>query len=222
MKNKILLLVLITSFLGYAQNLVPVAVSQNMSKGMQPGIEIYIPNISDDHLEDAIKDITKPYKGKCKKVKRTDETFIDDALISEISANTIDIHQFMRKEGDGYKYTAFFNLGGIFLDSAYSTEKFTYAMSIVKRIALRASELKMNEILKDENKILENLEDDKKDLLKENEREAKDIQKAKDLVAKKESAIQENLKMLETKTSEIETQRQKVIELQNQKAQFIQ
>ncbi|WP_418264537.1 hypothetical protein [Flavobacterium faecale] len=221
MKVKFMLFALFAISVGYAQDLVTIAVSQNMSKGMQPGIEIFIPNVSDEHLEDAIKEVTKPFKGKIRKIKRTDETYIDNALIKEISVNTVDIHQLIEKGDNGYKYTAFFNLGGIFLDNAFSPEKFAYASDLVKRIGLRASELRMNEILKDENKILERLEDDKKDLVKENERASKDIQKAKDLVAKKELEIEDNIKMMEMKTSEIESQRQKVIELQNQKALFV-
>ena len=74
--------------------------------------------------------------------------------------------------------------------------------------------------MKDENKALEKLEDNKKDLAKENEKAAKDIEKAKDLIAKNENTIQDNIKMLESKTGDIEKQRQKVIDLQSQKALF--
>ncbi|WP_366185967.1 hypothetical protein [Flavobacterium ovatum] len=221
MKSKFVLVALFAYSFGFSQALSPIAVTQSMSKGMQPGVEVFIPNVSDDNLEDAIKDITKPYKGKTRKIKRTDETFIDNALIQEISANMIDIHQLLEKGDNGYKYTVFFNLGGVFLDNGYSAEKFAYATDLVKRIAMRASELRMNEILKKENKALEKLEDDKKDLMKDNEKAAKDIQKAKDLVAKKEIAIEDNIKMTENKASEIEKQRQKVIEFQNQKVLFV-
>jgi len=69
-----------------------------MSKGTKPGVAVFIPNVSDDNLEDAIKDVMKRYKGKSVKIKRTDETFIDDAFIQEISVNTIDIHQLLKKK----------------------------------------------------------------------------------------------------------------------------
>lgn len=208
MKLKIVFLSLFTTALGFSQASPTQEVSKTMSKGVQPGIQVYIANISEDDLEDAIKDITKPYKGKKRKIKRTSEFFLDDASIKEISANTIDIHQTIEKGDEGYTYTAYFNLGGIFLDSAYSTEKFAYAVDIVNRIALKATENKTAQILKAENKILDNLEDDKKKLEKNIEKDSKAIQDAKDLIAKKERDIEDTVKMIENKTNDIETQRQ--------------
>ncbi|MCW2119317.1 hypothetical protein [Flavobacterium sp. 7A] len=218
MKYRFVLVALFAYSLGFSQNLTPTAVIQNMTKGTQPGISVFIPNVSDDNVEDAIKEITKPYKGKIRKIKRSDENFIDNALITEISPNTIDIHQLVEKIDNGYRYTAFFNLGGVFLDKAYSADKYAFATDIVKKIAMKASELGMGEIIKGENKVLEKLEDSKKDLVKDNDRASKDIEKAKDLVTKKEESIQDNLKKIESKTSEIEKQRQKVIELQNKQS----
>lgn len=220
MKYKYVVVALFAYSLGFSQIGTPTEVTETMSKGTQTGISIFIPHVSDDDVEDAVKDITKQYKGKLRKIKRSDETFIDDALITEISPNTVDIHQLVEKIDNGYKYTAFFNLGGRFLDKAYSPEKFAYATDLVKKIGNKASENHMDELLKDQNKALDKLEDNKKDLAKENERAAKDIEKAKDLIAKSENTIQDNIKMLETKTGEIEKQRQKVIELQNQKSLF--
>ena len=37
-------------------------VRKSMSKGNQPGIEIVIPHVSEDHLEDAIKKVKKNIK----------------------------------------------------------------------------------------------------------------------------------------------------------------
>ncbi|WPR72182.1 hypothetical protein SLW70_03310 [Flavobacterium sp. NG2] len=221
MNIKITLFAIISTSLGFAQDFTTMSVRKTMSQGTQPGIEIFIPKVSEDHIEDAIDEITKPYKGKTRKVKRSDEFYLDNASIGEISPNTIDIHQLLEKKDDGYNYTAYFNLGGVFLDNAYSPEKFAYANEIVKRIALKASELRMDEILKEEDKILRKLEDDKEDLSKDNEKASKDIEKAKDLVAKKEREIEENLKMIESKTADIESQRQKVDALQNERASLL-
>ena len=208
MKLKIVLVALFSSVLGFSQAVVTQEVTKTMSKGVQPGIAVFIPNVSDDNLEDAIKDVTKPYKGKKRKIKRTDEFFLDDATINEISSNTIDIHQTIEKGDEGYTYTAFFNLGGVFLDSAYNASKFSYAVDIVNRIAQKAIENRNAELIKSETKKLDNLEDDKKDFEKEIDRNNKDIQDAKDLIAKKEREIEDNLKKIESKTSEIDTQRQ--------------
>ncbi|MCG9791947.1 hypothetical protein [Flavobacterium algicola] len=220
MKYTFLAITLFAYGVGFSQDLIPAAVTQTMSQGTQPGISVFIPNVSDDNVEDAIKDVTKQYKGKVRKIKRSDENYIDNAQIKEISPNSIDIHQVVEKIDNGYKYTAFFNLGGKFLDSAYSSEKFAYATSVVRKIAMKASELNMDEVIKDQNKVYSKLEDSKKDLIKENEKAAKDIEKAKDLIAKKENEIEDNLKMMESRASDIEKQRQRVIEYQNQRSAY--
>ena len=218
MKFRILLVALIAYNFGFSQNMETKEVRKSMSKGNQPGIEIIIPHISEDNLEDAIKKVTKKYKGDREKIKRSNEIYLDDALIKEISENTIDIHQIIEKEGTGLRYTVFFNLGGAFLDSKLNAQKFAYAEEIVNRIALKASEIRIDDILKEEQDKLEDLVDDQEDLVKDKEDATKDIEKAKDEIAKKEKEIQENIKLQATKTTEIDKQRRKVDSILKQKA----
>lgn len=207
MNYKIILLALFSTSLGFAQDFTTTSVTKNMSLGMQPGIEIFIPNVSEDNVEDAIKEVTKPYKGKTRKIKRSDEFYQDDATIEAISNNTIDIHQVIAKGKDGFTYTAYFNLGGRFLDNAYSTEKYAYATEMVKKVALKASELRMSEVLKDEDKVLEKLKDDQKDI-------EKDIEKAKE-------AIEDKTKEAQKKTSEIESQLKKIETLKAKNSSYM-
>ena len=218
MKFKILLFSLFASSVGFAQNMETKEVRKNMSKGNQPGIEIIIPHISEDNLEDAIKKVTRKFKADKEKIKRSNEFYLDDALIKEISDNTIDIHQIIEKEGTGLRYTVFFNLGGAFLDSKLNAKKFAYAEEIVNRIALKASEIRIDDILKEEQDKLEDFEDDQKKLVKDKDNAVEDIQDAKDLIAKREREIQENLKMQETKKVEIDKQRKKVDAILKQKS----
>jgi hypothetical protein len=208
MKNKIILIALFTSYLGFAQETVTKEVTKSMSKGLQPGIEIFIPKVSEDNLEEAIEEVTKPYKGKSRSIKKTDEFFIDDAFIEQISPNTIDIHQTIKETANGLTYTVYFDLGGIFLSNSYNPEKYNYAINIVQKIANKAVENRMQNVLKVENKNLENLEDEKKALEKENEKSAKEIEDANDLIAKKKNEMEENKKMIEKKATEIEKQHQ--------------
>ncbi len=222
MNYKITLLALSFTSFSFSQNLASKPVTRSMSLGSQPGIEISIPNVSEDNVEDAIDIITKAFNGKTKKVKGTNEFYLDEAIITQLSSNTIDIHQIIEKnEKQGFNYVAFFSLGGKFLDSSSGADKFAYASEIITKIGLKASELHTEELLKDENKILKKLEDAKKDLYEDNEKAARDIQKAKDLIIAKEKSIESSLKTIENKKFEIEQQRQKVTTLQTLKASFI-
>lgn len=74
--------------------------------------------------------------------------------IKEISSNTVDIHQTIEKGDNGFTYTAFFDLGGVFLDTTYSPEKFSSAEYLVIRIAQKASDNKLAELGATENKNL--------------------------------------------------------------------
>lgn len=188
-----------------------------MSQGNQPGIKIFIADVSEENIEDAIKEITKSYGGKNKKIKKSDEFLLDDMTVKEISNNTIDLYQKIEKDNNGYNYYAFFDLGGAYIDSN-SSSKFMIASSIVQTIAIKATENKMNEIIKSEKHNLENLVDDKKKLEKDNSRATKDIEDAKDLISKKEKEIEENLKAIDLKNKEIENQNNKIEDLKNSKA----
>ena len=55
-------------------------VCKSKSKGKQSEIEIIIPHISEDNLEDAIKKVTKKYKGNKERYQKTDA--IDSKLLS--------------------------------------------------------------------------------------------------------------------------------------------
>lgn len=218
MKKITLLAVLAFSNINFAQSLETKEIRANMSKGNQPGIEVFIPYVTEDNLEDAIKKVTKKFKGDREKVKKSKEIYLDDAIIKEISENTIDIHQIIEKEGNGIRYRVFFNLGGAFLSSELNPKKFAYADEIVNRIALSASEIRIDDIIEEEEKVLEDLTDDKKDILDDKEDAYKDIEKAKDEIAEKEKEIIDLTKQIETKSTEIEKQSRKLEALKKQKS----
>ena len=216
-KNTILSLALLTMSYGFAQDMTPKEVKKYMSQGSQSGIEISIPEATTDDVEDAIKEVTKKYKGKKRSLKKTDEYLLDDCTIESISTNTIDLYNFIEKTSTGCKYTAYFDLGGAYLDSTYNAEKYNYAAMIVKEIAMKAHEINYEDIIKDENKALDKLADKKDKAIKDNERAAKEIQEAKDSITKNEALIEDNKKLIEVTTEDIGAQQKKIGELEIKK-----
>lgn len=215
--KKILLFSLFISPFLHSQNLETKEINAPMSKGNQPGIEIVIPYVTEDNVEDAIKKVTKKFKGDKEKIKRSNEFYLDDAKIKELSDNTIDIHFIMIKETNGLKLNVFYNLGGVFLSSNYDSKKFQYAEDLVTRIAIQASEIRIDDIIKDESNKLEDLVDDKEDFEKDIQKAKKDIQKAKDEIAENEKNIIAYEKSIEAKNKEIDKQKMKLSKLHNQK-----
>lgn len=216
MKKIILFTLLSTSFL-QAQNLETKEVNAPMSRGNQPGIEIVIPYVTEDNVEDAIKKVTKKFKGDKEKIKKSNEFYLDDAKIKELSDNTIDMHFKMIKESNAIKLTVFYNLGGVFLSSSYDNKKFQYAEDLVSRIGIQASEIRIDDIIKEETKKFEDLVDDKEDFEKDIEKAKRDIEKAKDEIAENEKNIINNEKSIEAKNKEIEKQKIKLSKLEQPK-----
>lgn len=218
MKKYIIIALFLFVKLSIAQSFEIKEIRANMSKGNQPGIEVYIPYVTKDNLEDAVKKVTKKYKGDKEKIRKSNETYLDDAIIKDISDNTVDIHQIMDREGDGIRYKVFFNLGGAFLSSNYDARKFAYAEEIVNQIAVQALQINIDDIIKKEEEKLEDLVDDKEDLVDDKEDVYKDIEKAKDEITKKEKEIIDITEGIETKSSEIEKQTRKIEGLKRQKS----
>lgn len=151
MKQIALIIALFITGLGFSQAKLTQEVTKAMSKGVQPGIEVFIPNVSEENIMNAIKDVMKSFKGKMRSLKNTDEFFIEGAIINEIAVSPINIHQIIEKGNKGYMYTTYFDVVGTFLDSSNSPDKFSYASDLVQKVALKAIDNKIAELKKTDN-----------------------------------------------------------------------
>lgn len=217
MKKITLLLLILIPILIFSQSLETKEVKIKMSKGTQTGIEIFIPSVSEDDVEDAIKDVTRKFKGDKERVRRSDETYLENASIKEISNNPITMHQLIEEVGQGIRYTAFFNLGGSFLESTTNPEQFAAAEEIVTKIAIYASKIRINDVLKEKEDKLEDLIDDQKDLEDDKDDAYKDIEKAKEEIAKKEKEILELKQKLDDSSVKVAKQQKKLDEINKRK-----
>lgn len=163
MKQIVLFIALFITGLGFSQAKLTQEVTKAMSKGVQPGIQVFIPNVSEENIMNAIKEVTKSFKGKIRSLKHTDEFFIEGAIINEIAVSPIDLYQIVEKGNKGYTYTAYFDVGGTFLDSSNNPDKFSYASDLVQRIALKAIDNKIEEHKKPDNLDSDNNKRDEND-----------------------------------------------------------
>ncbi|NHN24451.1 hypothetical protein FIA58_002080 [Flavobacterium jejuense] len=217
MKKITLLLLILLPILVFSQSLETKEVKIKMSKGTQTGIEIFIPSVSEDDVEDAIKEITKKYKGDEERVRRSNETYIENAIIKEINSKPITMHQLIEEVGKGIRYTAFFNLGGSFLESNANPKQFAAAEEIVTKIAIYASKIRINDVLEEEKDQLEDLLDDQKGLEDDKDDAYKVIEKAKDEIADKEKEILELKQKLDTNRVKVVKQQKKLDEIKKRK-----
>lgn len=161
-------------------------------------------------------DIEKEWKDKMKgydaKVSGKDEIFADNALITEISANTCDVYAYTEKISDTEtKFVVGFLLGETWLNSKDNSASYNAAEKIVKDFAVKQTKDAIAEKKKAADKKLDDLKDDKADLEKKN----KDLHDDIDDYNKKIEKAQEDIKTNETdqtsKQKEVDDQ-QKVVD----------
>jgi hypothetical protein len=197
-------------------------VRQFMSKGEQNGFEIILTDVNKEKLVEAFEKKIKKYNGKITSSKKNPESFVDNAKISTVSANTVDLYYYVSPVGtNGTKLTVFVDLGGAFISSAGHAQAFAAMENELKMIAKEATISIIDEQIKTEEKNQKKLEDEFKDLVKNKENYIKEIEKAKALIAQREADIVKNEQDQATKTQQIDIQKQ-IVETVKQKKNSVQ
>ena len=193
MNHKLSLFIVFAFFTSnfYAQNIEEMMVG--MSLGQQNAVILDLPY--DVKLaEEVWKDYLKTFEGKSKKVKRSDELFTDDASISYISNNTVDIYSIVQKSGDGSQLKMWMDLGGGFVDSEHFPEAFEGVKVMLSGYEKLLNVENIKNELKNEENRLKDLERDLSKLERLNEKYHNEIEDWKAKIAKNETLIEDNVK----------------------------
>lgn len=183
-------------------------VRQFMSKGEQNGIEIILKGSSVNKAKEGLKSLAKKYKAKITSSKKSPETFIDNAAINTVSANTVDIYAIVTPVENGSKVTFFTDLGGAFITSAAYGTQYAGMDAVIKDFAQSQALSAVGDELKSEEKTLKTLEKELKSLKKNKEKTLKEIEKAKAKIATWESDIVRNTNDQAAKQQQISLQQQ--------------
>ena len=188
-----------------------------MSKGSYNALVMDLPGTNVKQVEKAWKDYIGTYKGKTSYDKKSSETFTDDAIIKDMSDNTVDIHAKVSETTNGTQLHVWFNLGVTFLSSKDFPKQYPAGEKIVQQFATTVSTDLLESELKEQEKLLKNLEDDLKKLEKDKASEEKEIKsqqeaikKAQEAISKAQTNIETNQKSQGEKKAEIEAQRKAV------------
>lgn len=218
MKKTVLYTLLMFCGLAIAQNIEVKDIKTQMTKGMQPGVEVFIYGANEDQVRDAIKDNTRKFKGDDERIKKSDERFIDDAKIEELSDNDIDIHYLIKEDKKGSTLQLFFNMGVVFLSNDLDAKKFNYVRTLAAKIASDATQLNYEELIKEEESVLSKMMKEKKNDESDITKAERDIEKAKKEIQEKEQEIKELERKVKDHTAVIATQEDKLKELKNKMA----
>lgn len=213
MKNKVLsiafiALIMVAFKIDAQQTFVVNEIYGYMSKGQNTGFEIPLQEAKPDDAINSFKKFISKYKGKfVSPSKKSPEGFIDNAMIKEVSANTVDMYFTSQATEYGSKLVVFVDLGGAFLGSQNQATGFGAMQNILKEFARQQAVTVSEEQVKVEEKALKVLEGDLKKLNDEKVDYTKDIEKAKALIAQREQDLVNNAANQETKNKQIEIQK---------------
>jgi hypothetical protein len=186
--------------------------SRAMSKGSNNSLSVNLPKVNAKFAEEIWKDFVKQYKGAYKRDKKSDEYFVDNAMVGGIGGgNTVDMYMKFAESSDNTAATLWIDLGGAYLNSKDFTDKYAEAEKMLMTYALTVSREQTKNLLKEQEKMQKNQEGDLQKLEKRNKSLVEDIETWKKKIAQAEAEIQTNLKQQEETKLKIEAQK-KVVE----------
>lgn len=191
-----------------------------MSKGEQPGMEIFIREGQAANVEKAWASLMKKYKAKVSKAKGSVETFADNAAMTDVSENTVDIYSTVTTAENGSVIRIYADLGGGFVSSADYPQAFKALEAQLKIFAIEQVNAEVDNQIKGEEKTLSGLESDLKTLIKNKDSYHKEIEKNKQLIAQREQDIVKNKADQEVKQQQIKVQRDVVNNVKDKRNQM--
>ncbi|MDF2448453.1 MAG: hypothetical protein K0R26_957 [Bacteroidota bacterium] len=212
MKNVVLTVAAILSFtVASAQKISVKDGSQKFSSGSHNAYSVVVYEASKDDVESKWKSYLKNFKNE--KVKTDNgEIFGDNVLIKDWGNNPVDVYTKFEEDKTAKTVTMHvaFDLGGAYLSSS-DGDKHSSAKKMLKEFAVKTTKESMEDKVKDQEKVLTKLEDNQRDLEKENKNSKSDIENYKAKIRKAEEDIAKNEAEQVKKKSEIDAQK-KVVE----------
>ncbi len=167
-------------------------VRQYMSKGEQNGIEIILNGSNISNTKDALKKLAKKYGAKMVAEKKSPEIMLDNAKISLVSANTVDVYAISTPVNNGTKVTFFTDLGGAFISSYAYGSQYAAMDAVIKEFAQSLAIATVSNQLNDEEKALKTLSKELNSLQKTKDKTLKSIEPAKKSIAEMEQSVIKN------------------------------
>ncbi len=178
-----------------------------MSRGNNNALTVSLSGVSVNEAEKIWKKYVDKYDGRDKWNKKAKELFIDNASISTIGDNTVDLYSKAETMGDGVLFSVWFDLGGAYLSSIAHADKYVAASEVLSGYYREVEKYKTEQKLDNEENKLKDLTGNMKDLARDKESYEKDIKKAEEKINDLRARIEQNNKDQAAKQAEIDAQR---------------
>lgn len=190
--------------------------TKSFADGSHNALIVNIYEADEDLILKEWKRLMKDYDAKVTSKK---ETFADDAMIKNLSPNTVDIYAYTEKNSDGdFNLVVAFDLGGAYLSSSQHSDKYRTAEKILREFAVSTAKEAIKDQLKDEEHNLSRMEKEQQTLERDKEKLLKDIEDYKQKISKAEDDIKTNEKDQETKKAEIGKQQKYIEEIKEKQS----
>jgi len=172
-------------------------------------LTVLVYEVEADQVEKEWKSLMRDYKAKNSTSKG--EIFSDNATITEMSANTVDVYAKTEKKDNAVKLIVGFDLGGAFVNSSSHSAQYKVGEKIMNDFAVKITKEAIEDKLKTAKREQEKRKDKLDDLVKKNADLKKDIENYKSKISQAEKDIETNVKNQEDATKDLEAQK-KVVE----------
>lgn len=216
MKHSIAILFSVLSIFVFGQNEIRINEEHvSYSVGSKNSIVVNIPYANMDILEKELKSELKDWGGKYNSSK--DEYTSTQASFKAMGDKPFDVIAKIIKSGETIKVAFAIDLGGAYMSSNQHQEQFNVMKDKIKTFAIETVKECVAEELKNEGKILSNLEKEEKELEKDKENLLKSIDDYRKKIAEAEKKIEENVSNQSKKKVEIARQSDKLKEIEKKK-----
>lgn len=189
--------------------------AEKIGGGLNPAVSVIVYETDESTVLKEWKSLMKKNDAK---VSRDDgETFADNALLKDVSNDTLDIVAKTKKEGDGTKLTVAMQRGGQFLSPSKNSGEFSRMRNLLEDFARKLTRESIMAQHKEAVKVYDKTVRNQSDLVKENEDLHRDIERYKEKIQDAEQNIKKNMQAQEDAKKAIEKQKT-VVDAIQQKA----
>ncbi len=185
-----------------------------MSKGNNEALNLPLKKTNKKEVEAAWTKYIKEYKGKTKKDKKTGEIFSDNAKITDMTGNTVDVYSKVMERNEDTELLVWFDLGGAYLSSATHPDAYAIAVKMLEDFELTVSTAALEEQIDDQEGVIKKMNNDL-DALKKDQTDAEAaIEKYEQKIVEAKQKIEEAIAAQKVKADEIVGQKDVLNKLQ--------
>lgn len=216
MRNLFFILAFLPTNFSFAQYSTKVKESkEDIGGGNNKCFTVSIYETTTDDVEKAWEKLMKSYDAKVSSKK---EIFADNALMKDLTNNTVDVYaKCVKKSDNEIQFMVAVDLGGAFLNSSEHSSQFKAMENIIRDFAKKATLDGMEGKVKNQQKVFDKLTKEMEELVKNKEKLEKDIENYKEKIKKAEEEIKQNQNEQATKQKELNTEKAKLEELKQLK-----